>query len=328
MAERFHRPSATAVRRIRTAAAAIAIRRSGRPERCCRRSGASGARSVQRSPRSARLLPRASERGSGALIAPLSGRPSASAVGAGCRAPGRSAAAALVLTHRGWRRQRVIEPRKGLAGASKPGGGSRRPDGRGSRPGGRNSPAPKSAVGGGSTMAGPGPGGADFGGGGARGSRFGLRSENEGPGAGRRGRSAGGGMSAARAPARRRRRLAALSAGGGTSGRGGGADRAGWSPRDAAGRFRFDLANRFLESEPLTGDVGFGKRRFYAAQLRDQGGARTLVHRPAGLAGTLSDHGFGDQRVIIGHQLPNRTRAATLSMRTLRNGRRIRQDHF
>ena len=65
---------------------------------------------------------------------------------------------------------------------------------------------------------------------------------------------------------------------------------AGQRPRfaaQAADRLGFDFADRVFEREALAGDIRFGQRRIDAAQLRDQRGARTLVERPAGLAGEV-----------------------------------------
>ena len=56
----------------------------------------------------------------------------------------------------------------------------------------------------------------------------------------------------------------------------------------AAGRFGFDLADRFLERQALARDFGFLQRRIDTAQLRDQRGARPLIERTPVLAGVLS----------------------------------------
>jgi len=72
----------------------------------------------------------------------------------------------------------------------------------------------------------------------------------------------------------------------------------------ALGRFRFDLANSLFQRQPLAGDLGFGKRRLNAAQLRDQRSARPLIERTAALAwsiGVQAGNSTCDQRVIISH---------------------------
>jgi hypothetical protein len=52
----------------------------------------------------------------------------------------------------------------------------------------------------------------------------------------------------------------------------------------ALGGLRFDLADGFLERQPLAGDFRFGQRRLYAAQLRNQRRTRALIERTAGLS--------------------------------------------
>jgi hypothetical protein len=71
----------------------------------------------------------------------------------------------------------------------------------------------------------------------------------------------------------------------------------------AARGFGLDLANGFLESQPLARDVAFVQRRHDTAQLRNQSGARALIKSTASLAGIPFEtgDGTGDERVIIGH---------------------------
>src|SRR5207253_2484745 len=57
--------------------------------------------------------------------------------------------------------------------------------------------------------------------------------------------------------------------------------------------FRFDLADRFLQSETLAGDLRFGERRVHVAQLADQRRARALVKQASSLAGILLEAGDG-----------------------------------
>jgi hypothetical protein len=73
-------------------------------------------------------------------------------------------------------------------------------------------------------------------------------------------------------------------------------------PRAPRG-FRLDLAHRFLERQPLPGDLGFLQRRLDPAQLRDQGRPRPFVQGTTGLAGILVETGYGtgNERVIVSH---------------------------
>ena len=68
-------------------------------------------------------------------------------------------------------------------------------------------------------------------------------------------------------------------------------------------RFRFHLADRLLQRQPLARDVGFIERGIDAAQLGDQRAARALVQRTAVLAGVLVEagDGAGDQGKIVSH---------------------------
>src|SRR5262249_47808227 len=72
----------------------------------------------------------------------------------------------------------------------------------------------------------------------------------------------------------------------------------------ALGRFRLALAHGLLERQPLSGNLGFRKRRLHAAQLGNQRGPCPLVKRTAALAGgawVQSGNSASDQRVVIGH---------------------------
>src|SRR4029077_17581126 len=71
----------------------------------------------------------------------------------------------------------------------------------------------------------------------------------------------------------------------------------------ALGGIGLDLADRLLKCEALARDVGFVERRFDAAPLVDQRGARALVEHAAVLAGVLVEpgDGAGDQRVVVSH---------------------------
>ena len=93
-----------------------------------------------------------------------------------------------------------------------------------------------------------------------------------------------------------------------------------WVGARAARRFGFHLADRLLERQPLAGDVGFAQRRRHPAQLRDQGRARAVIQRPARLPRALLEpgHGFGDERVIVGHRFPAPLPAAHITSSSVR----------
>jgi hypothetical protein len=55
--------------------------------------------------------------------------------------------------------------------------------------------------------------------------------------------------------------------------------------------FGFNLADRFFKRQPLTGDVGFLKRRLYTAQLVDERHARAIIQGAPVLACILVQAG-------------------------------------
>ena len=85
----------------------------------------------------------------------------------------------------------------------------------------------------------------------------------------------------------------------------------------ALGRLGLDLSDRFLQRQPLLGDVGFLERRLGVAQLIDQRAARALVQRAAVLAGVLLEaaDGAGNQGIIVSHYL-------SFSLNTILPGKR------
>jgi hypothetical protein len=73
---------------------------------------------------------------------------------------------------------------------------------------------------------------------------------------------------------------------------------------ELAGGLGLDLADRFLERQPLAGDVRLVQRRRDAAQLRQQRRPGALIERAPILAAVLfeTSDGAGDERVVVGHR--------------------------
>jgi hypothetical protein len=69
-------------------------------------------------------------------------------------------------------------------------------------------------------------------------------------------------------------------------------------------RLGLNLANRVLQRQALTGDLGFGERRVDAAQLRYQSGAGALIKRAPRFGGIVGKplYGAGDEWMIICHR--------------------------
>ena len=78
-----------------------------------------------------------------------------------------------------------------------------------------------------------------------------------------------------------------------------------WSARSGAMNAKARSSIGFLEREALARDLGLVERRLHAAELGHQRDARTLVERPAVLAGVLLEtlDSAENERVVVGHLL-------------------------
>lgn len=68
--------------------------------------------------------------------------------------------------------------------------------------------------------------------------------------------------------------------------------------------FRFGLADRIFERQPLAGNIAVGKRRIGASKLVQQGLARAVINPPSGLAGIAAEafEGTRQKRLIVCHR--------------------------